>query len=173
MQGVMCQVCQKRPATSHLVELEPDHTVARELHICGACVRNLQLDLHHAPPDIDAILQQETSISTKDKSKIRRKRKDTKGLKCPACGLTFQDFAGVNRFGCTECYDAFGALLLEALREIHGADQHLGRVPGSAATIPDRRSSERARLQQALADAIAHEAYEDAARLRDQLAALP
>lgn len=188
MLGILCQICQQRPATSHLTEVEPDRSGYRELHICGACIRQLSLDLHTDPPSVEDVLamrdgddegspalgaaidltkaakgatQQQGSVE----QEVRRRR-------CPQCGLTFAEFAQSNRFGCPGCYDAFGAELEHALGEIHGSPAHVGRVPHGAADHGERVINERIHLQKALEQAIADEAYETAAELRDRQRAL-
>jgi protein-arginine kinase activator protein McsA len=80
----------------------------------------------------------------------------------------------------------FGPHIAELLERVHGARLHVGRLPG-AAHVPAAQASEQAsgqapeqatrearltQLRAKLAEAIRAEAYESAARLRDELRAL-
>lgn len=88
--------------------------------------------------------------------------------RCPVCGATAQDIARSGRAGCANCYTVFDKVLMPAIRRIHGDVSHTGAIPGSAgaAAAQKRRLAE---LKQQLSDAIAQEAFEDAARLRDEI----
>ena len=86
---------------------------------------------------------------------------------CPTCGLQFSDYQQANLFGCAHDYHRFAEPVEELIRRWHGAIRHTGRRPGEAAL--DEGESRRAALQAELADAIAGERYEEAARLRDQV----
>lgn len=47
---------------------------------------------------------------------------------CPSCGTTRRDLDVDGRMGCADCYDVFEAEVVQALREIHGAVQHIGKA---------------------------------------------
>jgi protein arginine kinase activator len=90
---------------------------------------------------------------------------------CPVCGLSFADVRSTGRLGCANCYTAFKRGLLPLLDKIHGQTEHRGKVPAQA-----HRRQERQRqvveLRRRLNEAIQKEAYEDAARLRDEIYSL-
>lgn len=191
---MICQNCLKNAATVHVTEIAtatpapvealpkdalPDagaaaatdatHQVS-EQHLCEVCAQTL--DLPHAPAlqkaqlDIWKLLQ----ITAKQ---TRRKG----GPTCGGCGLVLEEFRRKGRLGCPQCYDAFAAHLAEVFERVHGARQHVGRLPGTdAASAPapaDAVALEREKrlvdLRQKLETAIREEAYENAARLRDEL----
>jgi len=89
-------------------------------------------------------------------------------LECPTCGLSTADFRSNGRFGCEDCYDAFKPLLASMLEDMHEGITHKGKIPTIALS---RRSSQLQlkELQDFLAKAIAEEAYEEAAKYRDQI----
>ncbi|GEM_PF-64899 len=141
-----------------------------EQHLCEVCAQTLELP--HAPAlqkaqlDIWKLLQ----ITAKQ---TRRKG----GPTCAGCGLQLEEFRRKGRLGCPQCYDAFAAHLGEVFERVHGARQHVGRLPGTDAQMPaapsDALALDREKrlvdLRQKLEIAIREEAYENAARLRDEL----
>lgn len=98
------------------------------------------------------------------------------GLQCDDCGLSYEDFLAIGRFGCGQCYESFHQNLDELMLQLHGANRHVGSVPAvseqpvdsSPATTID---SEKRRLDHQLAEAIEQEDYERAAELRDEIKA--
>ena len=92
-------------------------------------------------------------------------------LQCPTCGLTAADFRHVGRFGCADCYEIFEPILIPILKDMHEGVSHKGKVPE---VIPLHQSSQLQlkRLQASLAKAVAEEAYEEAAKYRDQIKAI-
>ena len=173
---MLCQVCKQNDASVHVTEVNqvfhPDpqggkeiaKLSAQERHLCEACAQAAKLP--HQPAggvaEIWKLLQA---------SQQKRQKRETAGLTCPECGMTLRDFRQRGRLGCAKDYEVFGAQLRDLLERIHGATQHAGRLPGqdSVAAERARRMSE---LQKELESAIRQEAYERAARLRDELKSL-
>ena len=185
-----CQLCPSPLATVHLTELSADGTRC-ELHVCRDCVARLSLALDNPPPLTPLLAQAQALAQAGESVESVQVPAPAEGESCPQCGLEFSAYAQSNLFGCAECYGAFAPQVSELVQRYHGASRHVGRVPGGmvepAAEIADDPAAEAAaRLQQrltakrsarqslalALADAIAHEQFERAAALRDQLAAI-
>ncbi len=172
-----CQLCPATNATVHLTELAADG-MRSELHICRACVVRLDLTLDH-PPAISVLLagKQPAAGSAGDSAgDSASEEADTVAVQapeqaCPQCGLEFSAYAQNNLFGCSECYEAFAPQVSELVRRYHGSLQHAGRLPAGGADLPAQahRSATRHALNAELAEAVAHEQYERAANLRDQL----
>jgi len=101
-------------------------------------------------------------------------KSEAKATACPECGMTYDEFRKVGRLGCSTCYKAFAKPLKRLLKRIHGADQHVGRVPGQAATATedevDTEVSAVETLRADLVQAVEDEEYERAAKLRDEIA---
>ncbi len=174
MLGVTCQICSKRPATAHLTELDPDSGERQELHICSTCIQKLDLKLESGPPPIAVILGMAPDDQSSAKIKIAAhpnvpalKKQDEQ---CPHCGLAFSEFGSGKLFGCAHDYTAFGEKIEILLRNYHGTTQHIGRRPGTEPTQePDPITARRAKLDEALREAVTSENYESAAKLRDEL----
>ena len=92
-------------------------------------------------------------------------------LSCPDCGLSTADFRRTGRLGCASCFEVFAPLLRPALEDMHMGTEHQGKVPERALNRQDVHR-QLASLQSALAAAIEEEAYEEAAKLRDQIQAM-
>lgn len=167
---MLCQRCQQNEATIHITDIEhklsasgEQQSSIEEQHLCEACAKSL--DVPQAPKkksqaEIFKLLQMAAH-------KVRREP----GVTCPDCGMTLAEFRQRGRLGCPKDYDLFGAHLAELVERVHGASQHVGRRPGvdDAALARMRRLNE---LQVALESAIRAEAYENAARIRDELKTL-
>jgi protein arginine kinase activator len=174
MARVICQLCAQRPATAHLIEVDASDGSLREVHLCNHCRKDLGSDLRENPPPVAEILAQapdpETAAGAELATALTGDETGETPTPCPTCGLTWQDFASNNRFGCAACAQAFAVRLDPAFTEIHGANQHVGRLPAESPNdARERLMAHRLHLEQSLAKAVAEEAFERAARLRDQL----
>lgn len=92
-------------------------------------------------------------------------------LACSACGYTHAQFKKAGRLGCPKCYQVFGAGLESLLKAMHKGTKHIGKFPVRHRAVQDRHET-LAALRSELDDAIGREAFEDAARLRDEIATL-
>ena len=146
-----CEQCESE-ATVHLVEVSDGKKV--ELHLCEVCAEAVgTLEPTIFPhPVVEAMVEVE---------------EDT-GQCCPSCEISFQQFRRLGRLGCPECYEAFRTQLVLLLDRIHGATTHVGKQPGEAnpELVLELR---RHQLQGELDRAVTSEAYEEAARLRDEI----
>ena len=90
---------------------------------------------------------------------------------CPNCGQSADDFRRTGRLGCSECFGVFKSLVLPVLEDMHAGTTHKGKVPTVALS---RQSSQMQlkQLQDALSRAVSEEAYEEAAKFRDQIKAI-
>ena len=169
---MICQNCQKNAATVLVTEISPDpgstdgevkQPEVQEQHLCEVCAQALDLPYapitKKSPVDIWKLLQLSANQGRKKP-----------GPACPACGMTLEEFRKKGRLGCPRDYEIFRTHLAEVLERVHGAVQHSGRIPGSSGTTTD--SGRIDQLRQELGTAIRAEAYESAARLRDEIRAL-
>jgi protein arginine kinase activator len=152
---VICQACEKKPATVHFTEIKDGEKTA--LHLCDDCASQKGLTHGTLIPPLLASLVEGMHAATKGPE-----------LKCPKCAMTFDEFRSKGRLGCPHDYEAFEAELAPLVEKIHGAKRHAGRVPRSeppASGGDDRLAS----LRRELAQAVRDEKYEDAAKLRDEI----
>ena len=92
-------------------------------------------------------------------------------LVCDACGFTQSDFKKTGRFGCAECYRVFHEGLEGLLEAMHKNTEHRGKIPAhyEATRAHHERMEE---LRECLETAVRNEEFEEAARLRDEIARL-
>ncbi|MFW6146617.1 MAG: UvrB/UvrC motif-containing protein [Planctomycetota bacterium] len=159
----MKQKCDKcdRPATVHLTEIvEGEKT---EKHLCEVCAASEGITVQPSIP-ISQLLEDFVMQS--------QQAKQLGDLVCDQCGMTFLEFRQHGLLGCSHDYEAFGEALEPLLaRAQEGAVSHVGKVP-SRAGGDEVRQNRLLQMRSDLQKAIRAEAYEEAARLRDQIQAL-
>ena len=157
---MLCENCQAAEASVHLTQVTDDGV--RKLHLCTRCAEQSGLDFQDPTSIADALLLGLGAQGEKDSA--------TRTV-CPRCKLTRSDFKRTGRLGCAQCYAAFRDELKPLIRAMHRADRHTGKAlrrDAEAAPAPSA-SEERERLQAALEKAVAAEAFEEAARIRDRI----
>ena len=157
---MLCDVCGKNPATVHLTEIIDDSM--NELHLCEDCAahKSEQMESQFGLSDLLAGMAEFT--------KPNKETEVAEALKCPNCGLTYVDFRKLGRLGCGECYNTFKKYLAPLLKRIHGSAQHFGKIPLKIARVT-RKKTDLQDLRNKLQKAIEEEAFEEAARIRDQI----
>ena len=173
-----CEVCQQSEATIIFTRVAGDHK--KSLHLCSTCAGK-EADRQSgesSPPSSDtgadqAAKDQPTAAGTKVNVVVGHlsPTRGKAGPRCSHCGTTYEEFRKVGRFGCAHCYDAFAPQLKRLFKRIHGAQVHAGKGPAPAQQALDP-SQELSQLRRELQDAVAKEAYERAADLRDRIAQL-
>lgn len=153
-----CQTCNQL-ATVHLTDIV--NGKKREVHLCQACAEKQQL-LKKQELNLSVILQ--TVIG----QHIGQPTDELARLTCPSCGVKYMEFKAEGRLGCPHDYQVFRDALLPLLERIHRGTRHVGKVPPHAAGHAARQA-ELMELRQRLRRAVDAEAYEEAARLRDQI----
>lgn len=168
---MLCQICNKTPATVHVTEIshassgaEAEEPKVEQQHLCEKCARTLKL------PVAPLTINKSAAVWKLLKESARRAR-DESSLKCPVCGMTLAEFRNKGRLGCPQDYVVFHEHLTPLLLRIHNATTHKGRLPGKG-EHELARERDLTRLRAELDVAIKTEAYENAARLRDQIQGL-
>lgn len=165
----ICENCQKDVATVTVIEIfpkseeqeTPEH---REQNLCSGCAD--AKNLPHAPVpkksfgDIWKLLQ-----TSGQQAKVAAQ------VTCPDCGMTSEELRTRGRIGCAKDYELFASEIDEILERMHGAKRHEGRIPGVSNDEMSRMQTITT-LKRELVEAIREEAYENAARIRDELQAL-
>jgi len=157
---MLCDVCGKNQATVHLTEILNDQM--SELHLCEECARqkSMAMEQHFGLSDLLAGMA--------DSEKPEKETEALKNLKCPNCGLAYNDFKKIGRLGCSVCYNTFNRYLGALLKRIHGSTQHTGKSPLKM-TKALKKGIDIQALRTRLQNAVAAEAFEEAAKLRDQI----
>jgi protein arginine kinase activator len=164
---ILCELCKKQPATVHVTEDQPvgAEVAPVQKHMRESCASALELPAApvadvKASPDIWKLLRQSAQKARAEGS-----------LVCPSCGMSLAEFRSKGRFGCPKDYEVFRAHIEPLLLRVHNAQTHRGRLPGRDETLR-QRSQHLSELRSKLEAAIREEAYESAARLRDEIQGL-
>lgn len=153
---MLCEECGERDATVMVTTVINGETTTRNL--CRECVKKYQQG-----GDISTLLAAILSSMYK--------AKEAGGKACPKCGMTLAEFNSGGMFGCSECYRAFRQELDPMLNRIQGRVQHAGRRPYMDPAA-QAKAEKMTRIRRAMEAAVSEEAFEEAARLRDELKAL-
>jgi protein arginine kinase activator len=87
---------------------------------------------------------------------------------CPTCGMSFENFRETGRLGCANCYEAFEGKMIPLIRRIHGNIEHNGKIPiRTGGVLKAKKNIEK--MREELKNAVSHEEYEKAAKLRDEI----
>lgn len=156
-----CTKCNQNEATVFYREIVNGKETKH--HLCADCAAKLELENSFFTDPFGGDLLGSLFAGTATGKQPRKEEK-----KCTLCGATFRALAEDGKVGCPACYESFREELAPTLKRLHGAATHRGRMPRRFA---EKRSTEDkiAALEKDLRAAIASEAYEDAARLRDAI----
>ena len=167
---MLCQNCHQNEATVHLTQILDGK--AEKYHLCEACAAQKGIDVHADPVDLGGMMEKLKDQLAHLKEDLDAPRAAPGPAVCPSCGMTRTEILKKGRLGCDRCYETFAAEMLPVVVSLQHGDQHLGKVPRrSSARL--KNSVEAARLRRDLDQAVAGENYELAAKLRDQIKALP
>ncbi len=156
---MLCDKCGKRTATTHI------HAniggVTREMNLCSYCASVMGYGAVFGGLNglVGSLLEEQHAAQNQD------------AKRCPQCGAAFSEIAESGKLGCAACYETFAEELAPSLQRMHGRTKHVGRTPYTRRPA-DERAERLNRLKSQLAEAVAAEAFEKAASLRDEIKAL-
>ena len=159
---MMCDICGKKPATVHIVEI--DDNQKKEMHLCEACAQEQNIG-------VPQTLSLNDILSGLIEAHAGKEIPELSGAKCPSCGTTYAEFRSCGQLGCARDYEVFRKGLLPFLERIHGSTGHRGKSSaraGKSAAVAYRLGELRHRLNKA----IEAEEYEKAAEIRDAINSL-
>jgi protein arginine kinase activator len=170
---MLCQKCNKNEANIHISDAAGGTNAT--WHLCSSCAAEelaakasakqidlaklLQILANHA----GAAVQTEEQEPTADELTVKKT--------CPSCGMTDVELTKGRRAGCAQCYETFADMIGPWLCDLHRDSVHRGSRPGAChPKMSDSRAAldvDVLRLE--LERAVASEAYERAAQLRDAI----
>ena len=168
LKQTICARCGK-PATVYYKESVNGKT--REMHLCAACAarEGIGKETFHMP----GFWEDDFFGAMPLFSDFFGTPALEKGAACPRCGKTLRQIREDGKFGCSQCYESFGRDV--DLKPFIGGGykgEPLSGAPAEKKEGPEVKESaaERvARLKAELQKAVAAEAYEKAAALRDEI----
>ncbi|HHY76175.1 MAG TPA: hypothetical protein GX500_05265 [Firmicutes bacterium] len=163
-----CEECGKNPATVHFEQVVNGKRTV--MNLCSECAQKKGVFSVLFQPTFSINNLLSALLGSQMKS-LPASSAGEEEKRCRICGMSYRDFARAGRLGCSRCYETFEDRLDPLLRRIHGSGRHIGKAPAKAGgAAKARRELEELRRQ--LAAAVAEEAYERAAELRDKIKAL-
>lgn len=151
-----CDKCPKQ-ATLHITEVLGEDRY-EEHHLCEQCASEYLYE-----PGGKKNGKSEELASEDDAETASLNHRE-----CPQCGLKFVEFRNSGRLGCPHDYDAFSEELTPLLENIHGDTRHVGKSPRRSPHT-QQNQTELTKLRRQLQTAVSQEAYEEAAKIRDQI----
>lgn len=159
---MICKSCMKNPASVKFTEVV-DGKVMKH-YLCPECYKTLRekssgFTLSVPKPSLRNPEIEDTD-SPKDKTELAR---------CPSCGATASQLLESATAGCTTCYDAFDREIKELLKGFQPGLMYRGKI----FKCDDKRLQASKEIQEKrilLRHMIKEENYEEAARLRDEIA---
>lgn len=159
---MICQKCNQKPANVEVTQTMNNKKTV--VYLCEACAGVKQEFFLDNSFNMGSLL----SGIIGNAYNISKVAKTENVLKCKKCGMTFEEFCQIGRFGCAECYLTFESKLEQIFRRLQGSDRHKGKIPVNrkqGKTINDEITE----LKKALQLAIKNEQYEKAAVFRDKI----
>lgn len=170
---MLCDRCQHNEAVIHIRKMLGEKK--QSMHLCRECaLATGMLASEDGTVDLAAIVLEFSGQAAEQPADIPIKRGPSTGIRCASCGLTDTEFWNTERLGCARCYEAFAELLTPLIAQMHRGTEHVGKRHNDGADRADSpfRDPDISGLRLQLERAVAAEAYEQAAALRDEIARL-
>ena len=167
---MLCDNCGKNEATIKLTQVINGKKT--EMMICEECGKKMGITEINFEMPIDLSNFLGDFISKQENEEMMPFDIPNATLKCNKCNMTYEEFLNTGKFGCEECYNAFGYKVDSLLKRIQGTDKYIGRKANHNENnrIQENKNLSRLeKLQQELKQAIKEERYEDAAKIRDEI----
>ena len=164
---MLCQICKKKEATITFTKIVGVQKT--EIHLCKDCAPFFsdkfsifplpQFDIN----DLLAGLLNAIDLYHKEEGIIVGKE-----VKCSNCQLTYNEFKRSGKLGCSVCYCDFREQLTPLLRRLHGNSEHVGKIPQHSKSKLNKIRKIK-QLRKELQELVLEEAYEKAAKIRDEI----
>ena len=186
---MLCENCGKREANVRYTQIINGDK--KEMNLCEECSEKLGIGNVDFKMPISFSSFLGDFFDEFENNTLLPELDPIKQLTCDSCGMTFEDFMNTGKFGCSNCYNIFESKIDPILKNIHGANRHVGRLGkiGPATNLKEQEEqienskieitekeektkkevNEEDKLKQELQKAIKEERYEDAAKLRDEI----
>lgn len=120
---MLCSICKQREATNELV-IRENNTI-KKFNLCNECMMEHYLKKNmFLGGIIDPMF---SSLADVVKAPTRER-----GMICPECGTTSEEFADTLFVGCPKCYETFEPLVNNTLKRLQGSTAHVGKNPKGA-----------------------------------------
>ena len=181
---MLCENCGKNEANVRYTQII--NGVKKEMALCEKCSHKLGIGINHLdfnmPINLSSFFGEFLEENEPD---FLTQMLPQTSLICEQCNMTYDDFVKNGKFGCSNCYEVFSNKIDPLLKNLHGANRHVGRgikglksknkietklVNESKKTQKETTQlTELDELKNSLKQAIQEERYEEAAKIRDEI----
>lgn len=161
-----CQRCNQNEANTHITKII--NGVKTEVYLCNHCAEKSQemvdfkMGFDHDVENFFSGFLGGTYLGSAQKKSMGQQKR------CEDCGMGIDELMKKGRPGCSSCYKTFADVLMRPLKQIHGANRHIGKLPQRAGEGL-RKASEIEKLNSKLNKAVMEQNFEYAAELRDKI----
>lgn len=167
---MLCERCNGKEATIRYTEIINGEK--SEHNFCHTCAKEVEFGYELPFAKLLSGMLGAYTIGGKEK-----KHGDMEKIVCPSCKMSYQEFIDQGIFGCEVCYEVFEPLIRDNIEKLQGNIIHNGKVPIYNKDLKDANlkikkvsPKEQAEIYETkLKEAIRHEDYEEAAKLRDEI----
>ena len=171
---MLCQNCGENEANIKYTQII--NGVRKEMTLCNKCAKELGVeDIHfNMPIHFSNFLEDMFEGDSLFNSSLL----SSKTSICKTCQMKYDNFFENGFLGCEDCYDLFQNRIDPILKNIHGANRHVGRVgkmvgnkeiQNEKPKEKEKQKSELDTLKERLKQEIKEEKYEDEAKTRDEI----
>lgn len=160
---MLCDNCLKNNATVHMTTFVNGQV--KTVHLCAQCASKKKT----------AVVMPWFSFN--DFMSTFYEEEAQTDQQCEVCGTTLESFKKDGKLGCVNCYKVFEESISPAIKGIHMSMEHTGKRPGERVEVQPGKEKEvseqqtrKEMLKTKLKEAVEVENFEEAARLRDEIA---
>ena len=183
---MLCENCHQNEASIHYTEII--NGAKREHYLCMECARKLNFSGLGDMSDTEfPFVRLLTGLLSAGGGGKELEDSPMMHVCCPGCGMSFDEFTMVGKFGCAECYGVFAPLIEDNMKRIHGDSVHRGKKyksgSGDMPVSGERNDNTLAimkdenddpvetlkELNRKLREAVEIENFEEAAKQRDKI----
>lgn len=177
---MLCENCGKNYANVRYTQIINGNK--KELSLCEECSKKLGIDHLSFDMPIDFSSYLSDFFGEYENESILPILNNINQLECSNCKTTFEEFMNKGKFGCKDCYETFKEKIDPLLKNIHGANRHIGRLGQikenrqvlEKTDVKDnlneiKENDKLIQLKNQLKEAVKDERYEDAAKIRDEI----
>lgn len=154
---MLCNECGKNNASVHVTKIY--NGVKTEYHLCEECAKKQQ-SLFNTSFSMENLFN---GMLNDAFGTVHTSRSG-----CATCGMTFDEFRDLGKFGCTDCIATFKPRLMPVIKNIQGYDTHVGKIPRKAGGKL-KIEKDLDMLKSQLKTYVEQEEYEKAAEIRDKI----
>lgn len=166
-----CETCKERPATLHLTNIINGKKT--EIHVCQQCAKEKgYIESDEDAYSIHDLLSDLFNFKSSYSKQPAQNAHEIHQSKCNKCGMTYQEFAKVGKFGCSNCYQSFADRLNPIFQRVHSENiEHNGKIP-KRQHVHLQKKRLLQDYRETLQRLIEEENFEEAAKVRDKIRAV-